>query len=50
MLVSVPEFMDEFRNSHVYDDFLESIPVKLNANEQSGLYGAAFHGAQLLTG
>jgi glucokinase len=50
MLVSVPEFMDEFRNSHVYGDFLESIPVKLNANEQSGLYGAAFHGAQLLTG
>jgi glucokinase len=50
MLVTVPEFMAEFRNSHVYADSLHNVPVRLNANEKSGLFGAAFYGAQLLAG
>jgi len=48
MFVTVPEFLEEFHNSHIYSDFLHSVPLKLNANEESGLYGAAFYGAQLL--
>ncbi|AMK11676.1 glucokinase [Pseudodesulfovibrio indicus] len=48
MFVEVPEFMNEFHNSHVYGDFLHSVPVKLNCNEESGLFGAAFFGAQML--
>lgn len=50
MFVNVPEFLEEFHNCHVYQEFLHSVPVKLNTNEESGLYGAAFHGAQLLKG
>ncbi|WP_338666983.1 glucokinase [Pseudodesulfovibrio methanolicus] len=50
MFVQVPEFMEEFHNSHVYQDFLHTVPVKLNANEASGLFGAAFYGAQMLAG
>lgn len=48
MFVNVPEFIKEFHNSHVYQDFLHSVPVKLNCNEESGLFGAAFYGTQLL--
>lgn len=48
MLVNVPEFLEEFHNSHVYEDFLRSVPIRLNANEESGLFGAGFYGAQLL--
>ena len=48
MFVSVPEFLEEFHNSHVYDDFLRSVPIKLNANEESGLLGAGFYAMQLL--
>lgn len=50
MLVEIPEFMAEFHNSHVYREFLHSVPVRLNANEESGLYGAAFYGMQLVGG
>ncbi|BCS87291.1 glucokinase [Pseudodesulfovibrio sediminis] len=50
MFVEVPEFMNEFHNSHVYEEFLHSVPVVLNSNEESGLYGAAFYGAQILAG
>ena len=50
MFVQVPEFMAEFHNSHVYRDFLHSVPVKLNCNEESGLFGAAFYAVQLLAG
>jgi len=50
MFVEVPEFMDEFHNSHVYQDFLRSVPVRLNCNEESGLFGAAFYGTQMLAG
>ncbi|WP_243546117.1 glucokinase [Pseudodesulfovibrio tunisiensis] len=48
ILVQSPEFLKEFHNTHVYGDFLRSVPVKLNANEESGLFGAAFYGMQLL--
>lgn len=48
MLVTVPEFLDEFHNSHVYQDFLHSVPIKLNTNEESGLLGAGFYARQLL--
>lgn len=48
LFIEIPEFMDEFHNSHVYQDFLHSVPVRLNDNEESGLYGAAFYGMQLL--
>ncbi|WP_419788019.1 glucokinase [Pseudodesulfovibrio sp.] len=50
MLVRAPEFLNEFHNTHVYDEFLRSVPIRLNANEKSGLFGAAFYGAQLLGG
>jgi len=49
MLVRSPEFLEEFHNTHVYGDFLRSVPVRLNANEESGLLGAAFYGAQMLS-
>ncbi|WP_272699652.1 glucokinase [Desulfovibrio sp. Fe33] len=50
MFVQVPEFMNEFHNAHVYQDFLHAIPIRLNGNEASGLFGAAFYGAQMLAG
>lgn len=50
MLVNVPEFLEEFHNSHVYLDFLKSISIRLNTNEESGLLGAGFYGRQLLEG
>lgn len=50
LLVQSPAFLEEFHNTHVYEDFLRSIPIKVNANEASGLYGAAFCGLQLLKG
>ena len=50
MFIEVPEFINEFHNSHVYEDFLYSVPIRLNNNEESGLYGAGFYGAQLLIG
>jgi len=48
MFVNVPEFLDEFHNSHVYENFLHSVPIKLNTNEESGLLGAGFYAMQLL--
>ena len=50
MFVDVPEFLDEFHNTHVYSDFMHSVPIKLNANEESGLFGAGFYAMQLLSG
>ncbi|EGB13812.1 Glucokinase [Pseudodesulfovibrio mercurii] len=50
MFVQVPDFLEEFHNSHVYQEFLGTIPVRLNANQASGLFGAAFFGAQMLAG
>lgn len=48
MFVNVPEFLEEFHNSHVYNDYLQSVPIKLNVNEESGLLGAGFFAVQLL--
>lgn len=50
LLVRHPAFLREFHNSHVYAEFLRTIPIKLNTNEESGLLGAGFHGSQLLNG
>ncbi|MFH1915268.1 MAG: glucokinase [Pseudomonadota bacterium] len=48
MLVTIPEFLDEFRNCATHADFLRSVPVLLNADDRSGLYGAAAFGMQWL--
>lgn len=48
MLVTIPEFLNEFHDSHVYEDFLSSVSIRLNTNEESGLLGAGFYGRQLL--
>lgn len=50
MFINVPEFIEEFHNTHIYSDFLTTVPLKLNCNEESGLYGAAFHAAQIHEG
>ncbi|GAB6059760.1 glucokinase [Desulfonatronum parangueonense] len=41
ILVQHPEFMLEFHNNPNYGDLLRAIPVFLNTNEDSGLWGAA---------
>jgi len=43
-LVSHPEFLQSFRHSHTMDSVLAKIPVLLNTNEESGLWGAALRG------
>jgi glucokinase len=43
-----PEFVDELYNTPHYGDLVKSIPVFLNADENSGLWGAAWVGARLL--
>jgi len=48
IFVKAPEFMEEFHNSHIYSDFLHTVPIKLNDNEDSGLYGAGSYGLQLM--
>jgi glucokinase len=47
-LVTHPEFELQFHNSKTMRDLLESIPVFLNTNEESGLWGAALWAAQTL--
>jgi glucokinase len=47
-LVTHPEFELQFRNSNTMRTMLESIPVFLNTNEESGLWGAAYFAAQTL--
>ncbi|SOB57146.1 Glucokinase [Pseudodesulfovibrio profundus] len=47
LFVDSPDFLAEFHNSHVYESFLHTVPVILNVNEESGLYGAAFYASQL---
>jgi glucokinase len=42
-------FLEEFRRSDSMADLLAKIPVFLNANEESGLWGAAVRGVQELT-
>jgi glucokinase len=48
VLVTHPEFGLQFRNSSTMQSMLESIPVFLNTNEESGLWGAAYFAAQSL--
>ena len=48
MFVTAPEFLHEFHDCPIHEGFLRQVPVKLNTNEESGLYGAAFLGVQLL--
>jgi len=43
-LVTHPEFLQSFRHSHTMAAVLEKIPVLLNTNEESGLWGAALKG------
>ena len=48
-LVTHPEFLQAFRHSVTMGHVLDEIPVFLNANEESGLWGAAYRGVQILT-
>jgi glucokinase len=47
-LVTCAEFEASFRSSSTMAGELKKIPVFLNANEESGLWGAAFYGQQQL--
>ena len=47
-LITHPEFELQFRNSKTMRAMLESIPVFLNTNEESGLWGAAYFATQVL--
>jgi glucokinase len=47
-LVTHAEFKASFRSSAIMAGELQKIPVFLNANEESGLWGAAFYGQQQL--
>ncbi|MFZ0132560.1 MAG: glucokinase [Desulfobacterales bacterium] len=49
LLVTHPEFTRAFRHTAVMSHVLNRIPVFLNTDEESGLWGAAFKGAQMLT-
>lgn len=42
-LVTDPMFLAEFVNNRAYGHLLESIPVYLNSNQDSGLWGAALY-------
>ncbi|SME90188.1 glucokinase [Desulfovibrio gilichinskyi] len=44
-IVEHPDFMNEFRDSSSMKELLSRIPVFLNDNQDSGLYGAALLGA-----
>jgi glucokinase len=48
-LVTHPEFRQEFRTSKTVAHVLEKIPVFLNSNEESGLWGAAMVATQKLS-
>lgn len=48
MLVRNPCFLEEFHAFSTYKDVLQSIPVYLNTNEESGIYGAALQAVQML--
>jgi glucokinase len=47
-VVEHPVFAEEFRASETHPHLLAQIPVRLNANEDSGLWGAAMLGRQKL--
>lgn len=46
-LVDNPHFRREFKLSEVYARILAQIPIKLNTNQDSGLWGAARQGLEL---
>jgi len=48
LLVTSSAFQKAFYDNHVHRKVLEKIPVYLNDNEESGLWGAAFYGVQAL--
>lgn len=48
ILVEHPAFMEEFRLSPSHHDLLSGLPVMLNINEDSGVFGAAIFGSQRL--
>jgi glucokinase len=45
-LITHPEFQSQFCHSETMKATLQNIPVFLNTNEESGLWGAAFRAAQ----
>ncbi len=47
-LVEHPAFAEEFRFSPTHGDLIAKVPVRLNSDENAGLWGAATCGAQLL--
>jgi glucokinase len=47
-MVTHPEFGQQFQNSKTMAPLLDKIPVFLNSNEESGLWGAAFFGGLAL--
>ena len=47
-LVTHAEFKASFRSSAIMGSVLQKMPVFLNSNEESGLWGAAFYGQQQL--
>ena len=47
-LVEHPAFLEEFRLSPSHAELLSGLPVMLNTNEDSGVFGAAIFGAQRL--
>ncbi len=49
-IVNHVAFLEEFRRSESMGRLLEKIPVFLNSNEESGLWGAAVRGVQALKG
>jgi len=49
-IVLHPEFATAFRTSETHGSLLADIPVLLNDNQESGLWGAAFHAHQQLRG
>jgi glucokinase len=48
ILVKHPAFLEEFRLSPSHSALLSSMPVMLNTNEDSGVFGAAIFGSQRL--
>jgi len=48
MFVTCPEFIEEFHCFPDYREVLTRVPIRLNTNEESGLFGAAQFAAQLL--
>ncbi|MDR3641857.1 MAG: glucokinase [Humidesulfovibrio sp.] len=48
VLVEHPVFLTEFRSAPAHGALLSGLPVSFNRNEDAGVYGAAFFGAQRL--